>query len=411
MRHALLLAQRFDKRDGRQLRVRAALREAGFSVDSLAFDSGGDANRDPETRDLRPRAAGLLMLASQLVMAGIIAGYFMAFYPVVMTTLFWLLVGSAVFLTSPFGRNVRNSLLHRLAEFLSRFETAKHGYELIWASDPETLRVAVRLANRHNARLVYDAHEFHREESPDDDARRQWVIREEEAASARIDQLVTINDPIAGLYREALPARAASVIRNAVDPQTLDKANSPLRAAAGVSADHRILLYHGSLRSLRYLEELVKAADLLPDNWILVIMGEGELKADLAAINSRAVILDAVPYSDLPEWVAGADLGAVLYEDRGLNQHYCSPNKLYELIAYGVPILATDLPELGRYAGDQGCGKVMAGEVTPQAIADAVAALDEDALARMREACQKTAASLSWEREKARLIDLVNAPR
>lgn len=350
------------------------------------------------------------MLFSQLVMAGIIAGYFLAFLPILMTTLFWLLVGSAVFLTLPWGRRVRNGLLHRLAEFLAGFETAKHGYDLIWAVDPETLRLATRLANRDNARLVFDAHEFHREEAPDDDARRQWVIREEEAAT-RIDALVTINDPIAALYRDALPGLAVTVIRNAADPMEMDRAESPLRAAAGASADDHLLLYHGSLRSLRHLGELIASAALLPDNWKLVLLGDGPLKTELAGMDSKAILLDPVAYADLPGWIAGADMGVALYEDKGLNQHYCSPNKLYELIACGVPLLATDLPELRRFAAEAGCGKIISGAVTPQTIAEVIAGLDEQALSDMRAACRKTAASLSWENEKTKLIELVNAPR
>lgn len=409
MRHALLLAQRFDKRDGRHLRIRAALREAGFNVDSLAFDSGGDINRDPETRDLRPKAAGLLMLASQLVIVGVIAGYFLRFYPVVMTTIFWTLVITAIAFASPAGNRIRRSVLHRLAEFLLRFETAKHRYDLVWAVDPETLRVATRLASRHKARLIYDAHEFHREEAPDDAARRDWVIREEQMASPRIDQLVTINRHIAELYRAALPSKEPIVIRNAVNPREADRLSSPLRAETGAGPEDRILLYHGSFRSMRFLDTLVNAADLMPANWKLVLMGEGPMKDGLKAKGGRAIFLDAVPYEALPAWVGGADLGAVLYEDKGLNQHYCSPNKLYEFIAYGVPILASDLPELRHFAAEKGCGHVIAEPITPDTIAKAVASISDADLEQMRSACHAAASGLSWDEEKRRLIELVDA--
>jgi glycosyltransferase involved in cell wall biosynthesis len=409
MRHALLLAQRFDKRDGRLLRIREALREAGYSVTSLAVDSGGEARRDAETKDLRPRAIGLLMLASQLIMAAIIAGYFARFYPVLMTISFWTLIITAIGLTSPFGRVYRNAMIARLCDGLGQVETSKTGFDLVWAVDPESLRLATRIAKRDSARLVFDAHEFHREEAPDDEARRTWVIREEEAAAAHIDQWVTINDSIAKLYADAIPGSHPVVIRNAVDPQEPDRLSSPLRQAAGAGPEDHVLLYHGALRSLRYLPELVAAANALPANWKLVILGDGLLKPDLVKVDSPTVFLDPVPYEDLPEWIAGADLGVILYEDVGLNQHYCSPNKLYEYIAAGVPLMTSDLPEVRRFAIDQGCGLVVSADITAKRIAAAINDLTQTDLADMRAACTKTARTLSWTEEKAKLIALVSA--
>ncbi len=57
MRHALLIAQHFTRQDDRLLRIRGAIHDAGYAVTSMAFDSGGENLRAPETRDLRPRAA------------------------------------------------------------------------------------------------------------------------------------------------------------------------------------------------------------------------------------------------------------------------------------------------------------------------------------------------------------------
>ena len=409
MRHALLLAQRFDKRDGRLLRIREALRDAGYSVTSLAVDSGGEARRDAETKDLRPRAIGLLMLASQLIMAAIIAGYFARFFPVLMTISFWTLVLTAIGLASPFGRNVRNALLARLCDRLGQFETSKVRFDLVWAVDPESLRLAKTLADRNTAKLVFDAHEFHREEAPDDDARRTWVIREEESAAPRIDQWVTINASIAKLYADAIPGSDPAVICNAVDPQALDRLASPLRDAAGAGPDDLILLYHGALRSLRHLPALVASASQMPANWKLVLLGDGPLKTELSQIDSRALFLDPVDYADLPQWIAGADMGVILYEDVGLNQHYCSPNKLYEYIALGVPLLTSDLPELRRFADEQGCGRVITGDISADRIASAIGDLEAKDLGDMKAACAKTAKTLSCAEEKAILIALVSA--
>lgn len=156
MPHALLLSRSFEKADVRLSTARDGLREAGYTVTSLALESGGETNRDPETRDLRPRAAGLLMLISQLMIAAIIAGYFSRFFPVAMTAIFWTLIVSAAFFASPVGKGVRGPVLLRISEFLGGIETAKTRFDVIFVADSKGQRLGQKLAARDGARLVSD---------------------------------------------------------------------------------------------------------------------------------------------------------------------------------------------------------------------------------------------------------------
>jgi len=156
MPHALLLSRCFEKTDVRLSTARDGLRKAGYTVKSLAFESGGEANREPETRDLRPRAAGLLMLASQLVVAAVIAGYFSRLFPVAMTAIFWTLIISVALFVSPVGKFVRGHVFLRTSEFLGGIETAKIRFDVIFVADTECQRLGHKLAARDGARLVSD---------------------------------------------------------------------------------------------------------------------------------------------------------------------------------------------------------------------------------------------------------------
>ncbi|MEE2525852.1 hypothetical protein V0U79_05695 [Hyphobacterium sp. HN65] len=153
MPHALLLSSKFPKNDSRLEQMRSSLTEQGYQVISLSYDSGGEAHRDEETRDLRPRAAGLLMLLSQLIIAGVIAGYFSRFYPLAMTMIFWTTIAAAIGLTSPFGRSVRQSVFLWVSEYILWLETAKHRFQLVWAADSEMVPMAQRVAQRCGAEL------------------------------------------------------------------------------------------------------------------------------------------------------------------------------------------------------------------------------------------------------------------
>ena len=51
---------------------------------------------------------------------------------------------------------------------------------------------------------------------------------------------------------------------------------------------------------------------------------------------------------ELLGWLAGADLAACLIQPTTLNHRLSTPNKMFEAIAAGVPLLAADLPAIGE---------------------------------------------------------------
>ena len=79
-----------------------------------------------------------------------------------------------------------------------------------------------------------------------------------------------------------------------------------------------------------------------------------------------------VPQRELLGYVAAADLGVIPYNDRHLlNTLLCSPNKLYEFVEAGVPVCASDLPELARFVALHKIG--LSGPMsTPRQIAAAI---------------------------------------
>jgi hypothetical protein len=219
MRHALIIAQHFTRQDDRLLRIRSAIQGAGYAVTSLAFESGGETMRAAETRDLRPRALGLLMLTSQLVIAAVIAGYFTRFYPIAMTVVFWLVVMSGIYLASPMGQAARNALLARLGTGLGQLDTAKTRFDVIWAANSESLELARRLAKRDGARLIFDARETG---CQDDEIRRQCAISDVAKAVPDIDQWVAENTETAALYETLFGASKPALIPDATDTPVLN---------------------------------------------------------------------------------------------------------------------------------------------------------------------------------------------
>ena len=112
----------------------------------------------------------------------------------------------------------------------------------------------------------------------------------------------------------------------------------------------------------------------------VVYLGYGELEGALRErakeprYGGRLHVLDAVPPDVLPEWVASADVGVMPIQASTLNHRLSSPNKLFESIATGLPVVVSDFTEMRRIVLDDPDGPLGAvcDPVDPASIAAAI---------------------------------------
>jgi glycosyltransferase involved in cell wall biosynthesis len=120
-------------------------------------------------------------------------------------------------------------------------------------------------------------------------------------------------------------------------------------------------------------------------------------------------LLPAVPYAELLSWTASADLGLLVASpDYSLNVRMFLPNKLFEYIMAGVPVLTSALPAVVELVQAYGLGEVVS-ELTPQAIARTINGMfaRPETLATMRQnALQAASSDLHWEKEQENLLQL-----
>jgi glycosyltransferase involved in cell wall biosynthesis len=139
------------------------------------------------------------------------------------------------------------------------------------------------------------------------------------------------------------------------------------------------VLYQGGFSRDRGIEQLITAPPDLPDA-ALVLLGYGplrdelELRAGEPGLAGRLHVLPAVPPDELIEWVASADVVAMPIQPTTLNHRLTTPNKLFEAMAAGVPVVASDLPGMAGIVRETGCG-VLVDPVDPAAVAGAIKGL------------------------------------
>jgi glycosyltransferase involved in cell wall biosynthesis len=277
-----------------------------------------------------------------------------------------------------------------------------------------------------SAQLIYDSHEIFLETGTA--ARlprpaRRLLGAYERRLVRRATALVTVNDEYAAVLRRRVRPARIVIVRNC-PPRWEPPAEPPseLRRAAGLTDDEPLLLYHGSLTQHRGIEQLIEAM-LEPglEAAHLVLLGFGGAREELATrvadprLGGRVHLLPAVPPGRLLDWIAGATIDVIPLQRSTLNHWLCTPNKLWESIAAGVPVVVSDFPAMAPIVLDDDHGALGAtcDPASPEAIAVAVRRLLDAAPAEraaLRARCLAAAHDRwNWERESARLVELYAA--
>ena len=187
----------------------------------------------------------------------------------------------------------------------------------------------------------------------------------------------------------------------------------------GLAADKKVLLFQGGLSAGRNLETLVGAMrNVKNTSVVLVILGNGLLLKKLQAkarsheLSGRVYFHPAVSQKDLLAFTAAADAGVIPYQATCLNNYFCMPNKLFEFIAAGIPILASDLPEIGNMVLGQQIGLV--GDMsTTESLAGLIDVFfgDEQRLAMWQGNLSIARKRVCWEEEEKKLVEIYEALR
>ncbi|MET0304802.1 MAG: glycosyltransferase family 4 protein [Solirubrobacterales bacterium] len=283
--------------------------------------------------------------------------------------------------------------------------------DVVHAHDAAMLLPGLLAARASRAKLVYDSHELATGVPYRRGAWPAVVAASERLGAPRADAVLTVSDGIAARLSERYATRRPpAVIRNLPDLPPPGAVPAPdLRRELGVG-DAPLVLHQGAVAAGRGCETLLRALLLVPSAHLLYLGAEGpyagrlrELAGDLG-LAPRTHLLGPAPPQALLSHTAQADVGVSLLEDSCENHRLALPNKLFEYVAAGLPVVVADLPETGRLVRERGIGWC-ADPADPGSVAAAL----REALAQhndpaLRQRLDQAAAELSWEREKRRLL-------
>ena len=267
------------------------------------------------------------------------------------------------------------------------------------------------------ARVVYDVHEDYPAHARTKLADRplrgslkalMWGAGEQLARHA-LDAFICASPALA----ERFPADRTVVVGN------LPLHREYTSAANGSARPYRertnTVLYVGSITRVRGFWEMVQAVELLPAGLDCTLRMVGSCSdSDLAraaarlAVSGRLELVPFQPYQFVIRELLGAKVGLVLLHPLPNHTDPIRSNKLFEYMAAGIPVIASDLPLWREIVRRVDCGLVV-DPLDPAAIAEAIQFLlthPAEAESMGRRGREAVSSELNWDADSARLLSL-----
>ena len=288
--------------------------------------------------------------------------------------------------------------------------------DYIMCCDLPVLPTATYVSKIKNIPLIYDAHELYPEQAIFKEEKRKLYTQVETEFIKYPDLVITVNKSIAEEMAKRYHIKEPEVILNALDASStfdLNKKYDYFRDKLPITSSQKIVLFQGGYSPNRNLHLFVESAKYIKNkDVVLVLMGFGDYEKELQQIAKKDKTLDekvfffpAVDQSVLLEYSASADVGIIPYPHIDLNSYYCTPNKLFEFIQAGLPMIANDSPELNRFVKENciGYSKKIEDEKDIANMIDSYFEQNID----YKENMIKTREKISWSVEEKKFLEMI----
>lgn len=278
--------------------------------------------------------------------------------------------------------------------------------DLIFANDLDTLPAAYLVSKLRKKRLIFDAHELF-PEVPELEKRpfiKGIWERIEKLIFPHLTNSITVCKSISDYYRSKYNIQM-DVVRN------ISNHSNSLDIKPKISfPDKKIILYQGALNKGRGLEMVMDAMPYI-ENAMLVIIGDGDIRQQLVEktktlkIEDRVNFIGKISAEKLYEYAPSAHIGLCLLENKGLNYYYSLPNRIFDYLQAGVPVLATRFPEIANIVETYKTG-VLIDHYEPEYLAGVINNMLKKPF--NTEHFDSVSKEFSWEKEEKVLMGVIN---
>lgn len=283
--------------------------------------------------------------------------------------------------------------------------------DLLLANDLDTLLPNFLVSGIKGSELYYDSHEYFTgvpELQNRNHVRGIWESIEK-FIFPKLKHVITVNRSIAKLYENKYGVNVC-VVRN-VPIKTDTPKNS--RSELGLPKDKKIIVFQGAgINVNRGAEEALLAMKFLSDDYLLLFIGAGDVfeflqaKAEKEKLTTKIMFIPKVPFEQLRQYTEQADLGLTLDKDTNINYRFSLPNKIFDYIHSGLPVLSSKLVEIEQIINTYKIGQVIDSH-EPEKIAQIIREMINSPIYQdWKNNTIIAAKELSWDVEKEKLLQV-----
>lgn len=284
--------------------------------------------------------------------------------------------------------------------------------DVIHAHDLETLELGFALKEYLSIPLIYDSHEIASERNHHTQAQKDRAAKKEAALISIADAVIMVSSGCAEFTAQKYGIPLPTVIMNTpdFDPATIEVRD--LRKELKIPLENLVLVHQGSLQKNRGIEQSIEAVRDIP-NVTFVIVGYGQNRpllenyVEQAGLSEKVKFFGPVPYDELIEWTASADIGMCTIVGKTKSYLYAMPNKLFEYTMAGLPVIASDYPDMGKFVTVNKMG-VTCDPESVESITKAIHLLVTNSGLRneLSVGAKSARQEFNWEREQGKLHEI-----
>jgi len=288
-------------------------------------------------------------------------------------------------------------------------KVTKKSLKVVHCHDTLVLPLGVILKYYTGANLIYDAHELESDRNGLSNVLGKLTLYVEKILWRYIDGLITVSPSIDRWYNKNIGYKFSKIILNSpiLGKEDQDIDLSYLRNKFTINNDSKIFIYIGIFTSGRGIDLVVEAFKNPDIKSSIVFLGYGELSNDLKGLANKyrnIYVHDAVSHEQVVSIAKSADYGLCLIQNVSLSDYYCMPNKLFEYCFAGIPVLASNFPELKNTVNEYRLGTCC--ELNLDSVIDGIKRLEGGEVKTNFN--RDDLYTLSWDAQEIELLDLYN---
>src|SRR4051794_10902763 len=282
-----------------------------------------------------------------------------------------------VFLSSTHGRGATQIFVYAWLYLKMLWRGLRTSFDVVHCHDLDTLPLGFVLGKLKRRPIVYDAHESF----PDmldgnvPGAIQAGLVHLENFFIRRIDLLITVGEKLRRHFADR-GARRSVVVGNwkrLGDFTRTELQNQQQRQQLGIPDEALAVVCITQLLKDRKIEELLEAIKTCPDVYV-ILGGKGILEGSIlqeAAANPRLLFVGFASGKQIADYTCAADVVYYGFDPDNPNARFSAPNKLYEALAAGRPLITGNFGEIAEVVRDSSCGIVLQ-KYTPETVRQAL---------------------------------------